>query len=223
LGVITQRTCRHYIGADADKASIPVAALTAGDIFIATDTKYWYQWTGAAWAWIVPDASIVEAKIGPLACAEAKIGNLSISAGKIKTNAVETAKIKDLNVTKGKAELGFGRYVTRAVTAADFNAASFTKDGAWHVDGLDVSAIVTAGAIAVHFAMEFISSAAGAAGTFRKDATDARNRMKEVTQVANIGASEGHAILFCNSDRLFDYNFPATTTAVEIVVLGWFI
>jgi len=110
LGVITQRTCRHYIGADADKASIPAAAKTAGDIFEAIDTGYFYVWSGAAWVWTVPDASIVEAKIGPLACTNGKIGPAAIDASKIDTNAVETSRIKAANVTRPKLAPGVGTW-----------------------------------------------------------------------------------------------------------------
>jgi len=252
LGVITQRTCRHYIGADADKASIPAAAKTAGDVFIATDTKYWYQWTGAAWVWIVPDASIVEGKIGPLACTEGKIGNLAISAGKIQTNAVETAKIKDLNVTvgklaggitagklaadcvetvkikdlnvtKAKAELGFGRYVPRAVATWDWGIGDFTVDGNVHANGLNCSAIVPVGAIAIHFSIYCRDGSAGSdVILYGNQTTKANNNIDVRTQAVNI-ANFGHGIINCDADRLIDYLITAGMDAVGVSVLGYYI
>jgi len=224
LGVITQRTCRHYIGADADKASILAAAKTAGDIFEAIDTGIRYQWTGAAWACIVPDASIVEAKIGPLACTEGKIGNLSISAGKIQTDAVETLKIKDLNVTPAKASLGFGRYVPRAIVAADFVTVDFGVFDAWQADALDLSAIVPVGAVAAHLMSKIRGTAAGLTFGLRANATTkAWNKIELNTQVANVHTSFVDSSIYIEADRLVDYYIKTNINSVEVAVLGWYI
>jgi len=223
LGVITQRTCRHYIGADADKASIPASAKTAGDIFEATDNGYFYVWNDVAWAWTVPDASIVESKLGPLACAEGKIGNLAISKEKIQTDAVETVKIKDLNVTKAKAELGFGRYVPRAVATHDWGLGDFTVDGALHADGLDCSAIVPVGAIAIHFLVYCRDDAAGSeVALYANQTTKALNYIDARAPVANISVYE-HGVIYCDSNRLIDYLITNGMDVLGVSVLGYYI
>jgi len=243
LGVITQRTCRHYIGADADKASIPVAALTAGDIFEATDTGYFYVWSGAAWVWPVPNTSITAAqlaadavetlkikdlnvtagKLATDAVETLKIKDLNVTAGKLATDAVETAKIKNLNVTTGKAALGFGRYVPVVNTGWDFVVGDFTTNGAWQVDGLDLSAIVPAGATAAILLLGLTDDAAASALEIRKNATQTVSDLRQDTQVANV-AIYTQGIVALDADRLVDYyGDNLAFVGIDICVLGYFI
>ncbi|MBA7574842.1 hypothetical protein ES708_16657 [subsurface metagenome] len=158
-----------------------------------------------------------------LAVETSKIDNLAVTAPKIDNDAVETLKIKDRNVTPAKADLGFGRYVARTANAEDFGTADFTKDGAVHVDGLDLSGIVPVGAIAAGISWSFVCSAANKPGEIRRSATATYNRLKQQTQVANVPIYVPGARINIDSNRLLDYNFDATTTAISLVVDGWWI
>lgn len=166
---------------------------------------------------------IIAALLGPQAVETAKIKLLNITAALLATNAVETAKIKNLNVTIGKAELGFGRYVERLIDVADWNTADFTKDGAWHVNGLDASGIVPAGAKSVIFEMVIRATAASSSGKVRRDDAHDFNRINQITQVANQITQPVQAIVACDTDRLFDYFFNNTVDIITLAIVGWFI
>lgn len=199
---ITEKKRRYYSGVIADIASIPASGLGVGDNYFATDTKVLYFWDSVAWI-IIPLDVIV--------------------AGMIQTDAVETLKIKDLNVTIAKAEIGFGRYVDRRVNTEDKGTADFTKDGNWHVDGLDLSGIVPVGAVAIIMTWSFVCNAANKPGEIRVNATNVFNRTKQHTQVADIPIYTPPTAVSCDSNRLLDYNFDAATTGISLAVLGWFI
>ncbi len=49
MGDITEKRMRHYIGADADKNTIPAAAKAFGDSYHANDKGKQYYWNGTAW------------------------------------------------------------------------------------------------------------------------------------------------------------------------------
>lgn len=204
MGVITEQQARHYFGVAADMASVVAACRCAGDVYFQTDTKAAYVWDGAAWVGPVPADWI--------------------TAAMLKTDAVETLKIKDLNVTKGKAELGFGRYVPRDVAAVDFLVGDFTVDGAWHADGLDLSSIVTAGAIAVHLELALADGTAGLKGEIRGNATTkVQNTLNNRTQVSGLTTPYMQGIVNIDSNRLLDYFFDTGMDTIVLKVLGWFI
>ncbi|GAI20204.1 unnamed protein product [marine sediment metagenome] len=121
-----------------------------------------------------------------------------------------------------KTGLGY-EYVPRAVAAADITQATLTMDAFWQVDGIDLSGIVPAGAVAAHLRFRIVDDAAAQDAVFRcNDTTKAENRVELYTQVANIPV-ESDGILFLDSDRLLDYTIAMGMATVEIFVLGWFI
>jgi hypothetical protein len=135
MGQIVERKVRNYYGADADKASIPAVGKTTGDHYFATDTKAVYRWDGSAWVWAAPA--------------------LGITAAMLAEDSVETAKIKNLNVTKGKAELGFGRYVPLFPTEWSWTTPNFTFDGTYKENALDLKTKgVPLGAIGVELRLQ---------------------------------------------------------------------
>ena len=202
MGVITQRSAKVFYGLGADRTSIPVAALESGDLYVSSNTGFLYQYNGVGWEWPVP--------------------GLSVSASKLAPDSVETLKIKDLNVTKGKAELGFGRFVERLTNAVDFTQANFTVDGNDHVDGLDLTGIVPEGAVAVMMEVALAGNAAGQAGTIRRDAAHTLNRIFGRTQVGAITIAL-MGVVSIDSDRLLDYNFAVGLTAIAVTITGWYI
>lgn len=137
-------------------------------------------------------------------------------------DAVVTVKIKDLNVTPAKASLGFGRYVPRNLNAWDKQIGDFTTDGNFKLNGLDVSGIVPAGAVAVHLRIELSDDAANSLFIVRADAAFAEAQMRTRTQVANISL-DLNGVIPISSDRLLDYyGSNLVFIAINVGVLGWF-
>lgn len=170
MGEITEGTRRHYLGADADKDSIPAVVKDRGDSFHANDSKKQYYWNGTAW----------------------------------------------------KTGLGY-EYVPRAVEARDFETGAFTADGTWKVDGLDLSGIVPAGAVAVQLSIVVKDDAANSEFTVRKNATHDINDLFALTHVANI-AEFPSGVIMIDSDRLLDYRASNLVwTYIYVTVMGWFI
>ena len=166
MGTITEKRRRYYSGNSADKANIPAAGKAVGDRYFATDTLIDFYWTGAAWA---------------------SVGPLTVGAAMLQTDAVETLKIKNLNVTKGKAELGFGRYVPQPVAAHDWGVGDFVTDGTWKVHGLDLTGIVPVGTTGVIFSLLINDDAADSEFRIRRDAADHVALFEARTFVVNIG------------------------------------
>jgi len=114
-------------------------------------------------------------------------------------------------------------YVPRRVAAFDFTAVNFTTDGTWKVDGLNLSAIVPAGATAVHLRIFVSDDAAASAFAIRTNATDVINQSYTMVRVANL-VEEQHAILALDANRLLDYQGSNLAfTNIDVAVLGWWI
>lgn len=114
-------------------------------------------------------------------------------------------------------------YVPRLVSSSDKQVGDFTTDGTWKVDGLDLSAIVPAGATAVHLLVELEDNVTGSNFIIRKNASDAQNKYRGVTYLASKNVSD-HAIVAIDSDRLLDYfGDVASFVMLDVTVLGWYI
>lgn len=121
-----------------------------------------------------------------------------------------------------KTGLGY-EFVPRSVAALDFNEGAFTTDGNWKVDGLDLSGIVPAGAVAVALNVYVSDDAANSTFQFQQDATNKYNSIIVVTQVAGIPIQHSEVIVI-NSDRLLDYKGSNLAFAsINVTVVGWFI
>ncbi len=126
-------------------------------------------------------------------------------------------------VLTAKAELGFGRYVPRAVAAVDFTIVDFTVDSAWHVDGLNLSGILPAGALAAHMRLNLLNNVANTPGSVRGNATTkVENKLTAMSHVAGI-ICEKQGVVFVDSNRLLDYTFVTGIDAINLYVLGWYI
>lgn len=114
-------------------------------------------------------------------------------------------------------------FIPRPVAAEDFGLVSFTIDGTWKIDGLDLSGIVPVGAKAVQLTLYITDDAANSTFQIRQDATNVYNAIIGITQVANIPLQRT-AIVGINADRLMDYQGTNVVfTTVSVSVLGWFI
>lgn len=126
------------------------------------------------------------------------------------------------NLNAWKTGLGY-EFVERLANAIDFDKTAFTCDGALHLDGLDLSAIVPVGAIAVRIRLMVLDDAAGSVVTLRRDAGSGQNVIEVRPSVANIFEKRVEDISI-DSDRLLDYVCANTVyNNIDLTVLGWFI
>ena len=102
----------------------------------------------------------------------------------------------------------------------DFDLGDLTEDGAWH--DLDLSGIVPANTKAVVLRIRYTSSGVGEAISLRKNGnTNSLNVGEISTTVANVGAY-GDKTVAVDGDRKIEYKLSSpATTAVLIVVKGW--
>lgn len=169
---------------------------------------------------------VTRAKIDDRAVDTDQLEDASVNHDKLGLGAVGTPNLVDEAVTGPKLAPGVGRYVPRSAGAtADFNEPDFPIEGAWQVDGLDLSAIVPAGAIAVHLAVEITGN------TFEKEfrlrgnaTTKAGNHMKlGVDHTASFVIPTEHAVLNLDTDRKLDYYRDLDLVDIWVWVLGWYV
>lgn len=126
------------------------------------------------------------------------------------------------NGANWKTGLGY-EFVPRAPNAWDKQIGDFTTDGTWKVNGLDISGIVPAGAVAVMLRLQISDDAAGSAFWILSAAGTAMAEFLANTQAAGM-VTEVHGVISISADRLLDYkgsNLAFTT--INLAVLGWFI
>jgi len=114
-------------------------------------------------------------------------------------------------------------YTPRDVNVADFVEGDFTRDSTWHINGLDLSAIVPSGAKAVMLDIAGYATAANKVLTIRRSATYSKNRAVLFSQIANIFSPSLHFTIPIDSDRKLDYLIQAEYTDLEVTVIGWYI
>ena len=120
-----------------------------------------------------------------------------------------------------KTGLGY-EFVPRNVTGWDKQIGTFTADGTWKVNGLDLSGIVPADAKAVALTITLADDAAGSIFFIRRAAAD-QESLSGRTQVANI-AIDYQGIIAIDSDRLLDYKLTNLVyTIINVAVVGWWI
>ena len=164
---------------------------------------------------------IVAAEIATDAVETAKIKNQAVTNDKLAMNSVETEKIKDGEVTPAKASVGFGRYVPRPAAVWDLQSANFTRDGNWHVDGMDLSSIVPVGAIAIALQIEYAQTTSDSYLIFRQNDTKLPIRLNN--QVG-IQINSFNVIMPIDADRLIDYAVnDSLDVVIGVAVLGWWI
>lgn len=169
MGLITEKRMRHYVGADADKASIPAAGKSEGDSYHANDKGKQYYWDGANW----------------------------------------------------KTGLGY-EYVPRLTNAWDKGTGDFTTDGTAKVNGLDLSAIVPAGAVGVVLHAEIKDDATDSYLYIYHSAAATISGIRLRTQVANLDIAQT-AVLPIDTDRKLDYQGANLAFAnIAVSVVGWF-
>lgn len=123
----------------------------------------------------------------------------------------------------GSAWLAGGEpyFVERLIGASDKQVGDFVTDGTWKVNGLDLSAIVPPGAIAVRIRLLVNDDAANSVVSLMRDAVNVENFMSVKTHVANIPDSKTEEISI-DTDRLLDYNGSNVAfVTINLTVLGW--
>lgn len=126
--------------------------------------------------------------------------------------------------TAGGWKTGLGyEFVELLSSAAHKQVGDFTTNGVWQVNGLDLSAIVPAGAKAIVVHLNTKDDAVGSIMQLRRDAVNVTNSFFVVTQVANIDIAN-IGFISVDSDRLIDYfGSNLAFTVIDLTVLGWFI
>jgi len=172
-----------------------------------------------------PSFPLQEVDLGNLQVTTAKIALLAVTVARLAADAVETAKIKNLNVTPGKASLGFGRYVPRETNGWDWRESDLTLDGAWHNDGINcpTEAGVPAGAVAITIGGTIKNDVIDTKLRLRQNATTGNTEFSWWVLVANLYMPYFYSIIPCDADRKFDYNISAGIDYMGMVVTGWFI
>ena len=122
-----------------------------------------------------------------------------------------------------KTGLGY-EYVPREVPAIDLTIAGFPNKDAWQVNGLDLTGIVPAGAVAVHLAAKIRGTATNLAFGLRANATTkAFNSLELTTQVANLYTHWIDFVVYIDVDRLVDYLHQTNLNWIGVNILGWYI
>lgn len=116
-----------------------------------------------------------------------------------------------------------GRAISRAVSTPDFNETGLTTDDTWKLDGLDLTDIIPVGATQVIIRIAVDDGVAGSIFQVRQNATNVDNKLKSITQAADI-LNENAGLVAIDGDRKLDYkgsNLAFTT--IDIFILGWVI
>lgn len=118
---------------------------------------------------------------------------------------------------------GIDHYVDRGDPATyDFTEATLTTDGTWN--DLNLSAIVPAGAVAVHFYLQIKDDAVSSYLLFRKNGNaEDVNIAGFRTQVADVWF-EGNFVVACDSNRVIEHKGANLAfTNINLAVKGWWI
>jgi len=166
------------------------------------------------------DTKISKTTAGEIAAMTEKVTPVDADLVVIEDSADGNTKKK---VQVGNLPGGSGVFVPIDCAALHFNTAYFTTDGAWHVDGLDLTALVPAGAIAVSMGFSITDDAVGSMISIRRSATNSFNSMLLYTMVAN-QASLLAAVIPIDADRKLDYYFSNVAFVdISMQIQGYFI
>jgi hypothetical protein len=184
----------------------------------------------------IADGAVTEPKIGNAAVTWPKIAAGSITPDKL----IAVAPPADTEVASFDAATGnfkwvppavpvapVGLYVPRSPAVEDFKASNFIHDAAIHVDGLDLSGIVPAGATAVILKIACVSLDGGTQFALWQDSAFSPIYWQKI-QLPGVDAPDQVWIVPCQPDRLFDYLSNMTgvdevTRWLHLHVIGWFI
>jgi hypothetical protein len=226
------------LGPDVPAVGIPDGSITEAKLDDASVSSAKLK-TGA----------VVGSKIGAGAVAAVALATDAVETTRIKDDAVTKPKIADGNISPVKLEAtvppvdtevpsfdqasgkfvwvpagvpAVGVYVPRRANAIDKGAGDFIIDNADHVNGLDLSAIIPANAIAVVISSFVRFSAPGGYATIWGDKAAAAE--DKLYAAPSLGEDViGIYTIGCEPDRLFDYHIHTLCTYIEFTVIGWFI
>jgi hypothetical protein len=100
---------------------------------------------------------------------------------------------------------------------------NFEFDGVLHSDGLDLSAIVPAGAIATHLIIEVSGPQAESFQIYANQGAKICNSFIGFIQGMGGGLGRVHCVIYNDPDRLFDYLLTPGIGDVAVAVAGWYI
>lgn len=118
---------------------------------------------------------------------------------------------------------GIPYFVERLINVPDKQIGDFTTDGNLHVDGLDLSGIVPAGAFSVLLRVFLKDDAAGSYLNIIRDAAHSNNAIEVRVHVANLGNTKVEQVSI-DSNRFLDYQTNNVVFLnIDVTVLGWWI
>lgn len=118
------------------------------------------------------------------------------------------------------ADLHSGCYIPRAVTAQDF---VLTRDGNLHVDGIDASGIVPAGAKAIHILLYGTSVAPNHGAAVQGNQTTKFWNSGYLSSSSSSFGDGAHYVIMCDADRKLDYIVEAMWASMDVTILGWYL
>lgn len=115
------------------------------------------------------------------------------------------------------------RFFPRPAAVADFDQNDLTLDGAWHVNGFNLSGIVPVGTVAVALRVVISDDAATTRFELRTNAsTHLQNVIIDRMQVANV-PNYVCDIISIDPDRLLDYFASVGVGTILVTVIGWWV
>jgi len=181
-----------------------------------------------------------------------EIANGAVGVSKLQSSSVTKEKIADGSVSPAKVEavappadtevpsfdaatgkfkwvppaVSVGGYVPCSPADSQFNESSFIFDSLIHVDGLDLSAVVPAGAKAVVLKITGVSLDGGRQLALWQDSSRTLIYWLKI-QMAGVDMPDETWIVPCEPDRKFDYLSDMTgvdgvSRFLRLAVVGWF-
>jgi hypothetical protein len=178
----------------------------------------------------VADNAVETIKIKDGNVTKPKIAVQSVSPDRLESvDAPADQEIPVYDIATGKFEwkatpTPVGIFVPRNANTFDKTVTDFGTTGSPVTNGLDLSSIVPANAIAVVLRIQ-VSASAVPGGNFwvRRNSTNAQNKITVVSQVTSL-YNETVGIISIDSDRLLDYfRTDANLDAINLAVVGWFV
>lgn len=165
--------------------------------------------------------SSTQGVVGPATSTDNAIARFDGAGGTVLQDS--SVIIDDSDNVTGVTELTttYGFYHDRGDPATvDFETADFTTDNTWR--DLDLSAIVPAGAKAVHFWTAIKDDAVSSDMRYRKNGNTSSVNMAQVTtQVANVTRNADITVA-CDTNRIIEYRGDNLTfTDIVLIVRGW--
>lgn len=169
----------------------------------------------------IKDLQVTNDKVASNAVTMTKIKDNAVRNSELADDAVHAANIKDGDLTRAKFTADVPGLVPHRKTAPDFSLTDLTLDAGPQIDGLDLSAIVPEGAVAVTLHIQAVFSAGAPYFWIYTNSGDALSNVLQVIPTAGKPEIEIVGTIPIDADRLLDYLGVSTFTSLKISVIAW--